>query len=84
MRVGAERQRDHVFLMLRLGLTKYVGMVAPIIGFDLNTRFDRTTWNICIIAWNAANVSVMPGIRRAPSAVLTECAVKNAILLLFG
>jgi hypothetical protein len=46
--------------MLRLGLTKYVGMVAPIIGFDLNTRLDRTTWNINIIAWNAADVSVMP------------------------
>ena len=51
--------------MLRLGLTKYVGMVAPIIGFDLNTRLDRTTWNIGIIAWNAANVSIMPGIRSA-------------------
>ncbi|WP_441268447.1 hypothetical protein AB7G19_27855 [Bradyrhizobium sp. 215_C5_N1_1] len=65
LHAGAERQRDHAFLMLRLGLTKYVGMVAPIIGFDLNTRLDRTTWNIGIIAWNAANVSVMPGIRSA-------------------
>ncbi|WP_212478920.1 hypothetical protein, partial [Bradyrhizobium liaoningense] len=65
LHAGAERQRDDAFLMLRLGLTKYVGMVAPIIGFDLNTRLDRTTWNIGIIAWNAANVSVMPGIRSA-------------------
>lgn len=40
-------------------------MVAPIIGFDLNTRLDRTTWNIDIIAWNAADVSVTPGKRSA-------------------
>jgi hypothetical protein len=38
------------------------GMAAPIIGFDLNTRPDRT---IGIVSWNAADVSVMSGRRSA-------------------
>ncbi len=51
--------------MLRLRLTKYVGMVAPIIGFDLNTRRDRTIWVTRTVAWNVADVSIMSEKRSA-------------------